>query len=196
MIIVSALPADPTWPIVSAPGRGLVFLSWEPGSDVEGGPPDQVAVAVAAALVARGSIVFLGAVSAGPSSADWTRVGPEHWVAWPRSGAKLRRLGAGPKLPLTWTSSAELARRLFDQPSFAWTQRGQCVFLFPGDQPNWVDPATIPIALAREPPEPLPPTCLGTARPGTDGDFVELALFDGDRKQAVLASLSPKDPID
>ena len=69
--------------------------------------------------------------------------------------------------------------------------RGQCVFLFePEGLPRSVDAASIVVALQRDPPGPLPNHCQGYLRPGTDGDFAELAIRDPDRKCRLLHSLA------
>lgn len=171
---------DPGWRSLALPGWRCDHLLWPRRADGEAGPPAATVAALAAALGAVAETLFLAEASQAPRrlAAPWS----------------LRRQGAPAAIGLVRTRDPALIATLFDQPGFDWTQRGQMVWLFPPDAPLCAD-AEILATLADDPPEALPAACTGLLRPGTDGDFAELATRDAALRAALLAALvQPRAP--
>jgi hypothetical protein len=190
VIAVSKIPDDPFWEQQPSPGVEIFYLNWPLREDGEAGPQNAVTESIARAVVAGGAAVFLGAGSHTPTT-DWVATGPGTWVIDADADWPLRRLGMPRIVSLTCTTDATIARTLFDQASFQWHQRGQCVFLFGTDDvPRSVDAAAILRALKTDPPAPLPDLCHGFVRPGTDGDFAEVAIRDSERTRSLTDHLT------
>ncbi|WP_191083099.1 hypothetical protein [Roseococcus microcysteis] len=179
-VTLAEQPPDPGWRPLSLPGWRCDHLLWPRRADGEAGPPEATVAALAAALGAVADTLFLAEASQAP-----------HRLAAPWS---LRRQGAPAAIGLVQTRDPAVIATLFDQPGFDWTQRGQMVWLFPPDAPPCAD-ADILAAMAEDPPGTLPAACTGLLRPGTDGDFAELATRDAALRAALLAALSqPRAP--
>lgn len=168
---------DPTWQPLPLPGWSSAFLTWPPRADGEAGPPPATIARIAEILAASAPALFL---ATGPDQAPetpWTQAGTATQQRIATTSGTLRRQGAPPRLRLVLTQDTATLAGAFDQPGFDWTQRGQLILLLE-PAASLPPPADIFATMASDPPDTLPPTCIALLRPGTDGDFAELAARD------------------
>lgn len=179
-ITLADLPPDARWRPLNQPGWRCDYLLWPHRADGEAGPAGSAIMALAAALGAMADTLFLAEATQAPRrlAAPWS----------------LRRQGAPAAIGLVRTRDPVVIATLFDQAGFDWTQRGQMVWLFPPDAPPCAD-VEILATMDQDPPAALPSACTGLLRPGTDGDFAELATRDPTLRAALLAALAqPRAP--
>jgi len=181
-------PPDPGWQPVTLPGWRVAFLGWPLREDGEAGLPDACAKRLASGLGAGALVAFLAAAGPTLATARWTQDGAGTWSISATGSGLFRRRGAPARCRVVASRDPAVIASLFDQPGFDWTQRGQLVFLLPPcDGAPPLTPAEVFDAMADDPPRRPPAACIGLMRPGTDGDFAELATRDADLIAAVAA---------
>jgi hypothetical protein len=174
---------EPEWRLHVRPGDGahVALVGWKTRRPaIEAGVPTEVARLVARAICREAQVTFLdsSSVEAGvawePTASGWRRVAP----------APLR-LGRGDvrAFPLTCTSDAKVAARLFTDDDFQWVLRAQMGLLGRlGGPPPAVDHGALRTVLQAHNASltawaetwSIP----GLVLPGVDGDFLELVAFD------------------
>jgi hypothetical protein len=190
---------NPRWQLQDQLNFGLpiALLAWSrTTSDVDSGPPPDVAGLLARALVLAHRASFLVADEVLPS--QMAVAGSTSVQAIPSRGAASALAAPWHGEPTRWnwlsTCDANVARTLFNQAGFDWTLQAQVVLLSPADAPAPVLNLELTQAVWRGG---SPPALAGLAaagvqmvlRPGVDGAVVGVAGVQAGAWPAWLAAL-------
>ncbi|EHR69503.1 hypothetical protein BurJ1DRAFT_0621 [Burkholderiales bacterium JOSHI_001] len=178
-------------------GLPIALLAWSrTASDVDSGPPPDVAVLLAQALVQAHRVSFLVADEALPIT--MAAAGSSSVQSIPSRGVVSALAARWHGEPTHWhwlsTCDAKVARTLFDQAGFDWTLQAQVVLLSPADAPAPVLDLELTQALCRGGSPELVPVLRAAGirivvRPGVDGAAVGLVGLADDQAEGWLQEL-------